>query len=77
MAVCDIADIGKVEHVVVVADLELGLALAIRRHHLWQELDIAFAKDAGGSDRARQELLWLAIRFEDSGLSESLTLSVL
>ena len=64
MAVCDVADIGEVEEIVVIADLELGLAFAIRRDHLGKDLDVAFADNACRADGACQECLWLAVGFE-------------
>lgn len=47
-----VADVCEIEEVVVVADLEFGLAFAVGGYHFGEKLDVAFAEDAGGADGA-------------------------
>jgi hypothetical protein len=53
MSMGDVLDIGKVEEVLVVANLELCLSFTICRNHLGQQLDVALAEYASRADRAR------------------------
>jgi len=74
MTVCNVSDICEIKHVVVVADLELGLPFAVGSDHLGEDLDIAFANDACRSDGAGEEVFWLAVGFEDGGFGVGLVL---
>ena len=45
-----VTDVGVVEEVAVVADLETRQALFVGGDHGGNELDVAFAEDTGGAD---------------------------
>lgn len=64
-----VLDVCEVEQVLVGANLELGLALAVCADHRRQQLDVAFAEDASRSNGAGEEVGGCAIGFEDGGLS--------
>lgn len=51
----DVADVGKVKDVVVVAELHLALAGAVGVEQAGEGLDVALAKDAGGADRRGEQ----------------------
>jgi hypothetical protein len=68
VTVCNVTSVREVEQVVIVPNLELGLALAIGRYYLGQDLDIAFTNNACWSDGARQEILRIAICLENCSL---------
>lgn len=51
-----VLDVGEVEQVVVLADLDVVLALLVDVHHVVDGLHVAFAEDARGADRGRQEV---------------------
>jgi len=75
VAVCDILDVGEVEQVGVLADLELGLSFAVCAYHLREQLYVAFAEDTSGTDGAGQEVggvLRMAVRLEDGRLGVGL-----
>ena len=71
VTVCDVLDVGEVEEVGVLADLELGLSFAVCAYHLREQLYVAFAEDTSGTDGAGQEVwgvLRMAVRLEDGCL---------
>lgn len=52
----DVADIGEVEEVLVGADLDRVLAALVGVENARESLDVAFAKDTGGTDGSREKL---------------------
>ena len=71
----DVADVGEVEDVEVVADLDLVLAVVVGADEAREGLAVAFAEDARGADGAGQELgAFLAVGGDDSLFSLSLSL---
>lgn len=52
MGVCDVAHIGEVEEVVVVAELETRFVGCVSRQCAGDDLHVAFAEDGGGADGA-------------------------
>lgn len=52
VGVGNVTDVGEVEEVLVVADLDVGLAAAVGAEEAGEELGVTFAKDAGGADGA-------------------------
>ena len=52
----DVGDFGVVEQVLVVAELELGLAAVVRGHHGRQQLDVAGAEHGTRSDGGGEEV---------------------
>lgn len=50
----DVADVGEVEDVEVVADLDLVLAVVVGADEACERLAVAFAEDARGADGACQ-----------------------
>lgn len=52
---CDVAHVGEVEEVLVVAELEAGLVLRVSGQTAGDRLHVAFAKDGGGADGTGQE----------------------
>ena len=67
-----VLDVREVEEVLVGTDLELRLALAVGAHHGGNELDVALAEDASGSDGARQKVRGCAVCLEDGELGDRL-----
>lgn len=65
---CNILNIREVEEIVVGADLKLVLSFAQSRDHLGESLNVAFAKDACGSDGACQEVGGGAVGLEHCDL---------
>jgi hypothetical protein len=53
--VCDVADVGEVEEVLVGAELEIGLGGQGNFGHAGEGLGVAFAEDACGADGAGEE----------------------
>lgn len=69
----DVANVGEVEEVLVVADLDVVLAALVDVEDACEGLDVALTKDTGGADGASEELgVILAIRLEDELFSSSL-----
>lgn len=50
MGVGNVSNVCEVEHVVVVAQLDVRFAAAVGPQQAREDLDVAFAKDAGRSD---------------------------
>ena len=46
----NIADVGEVEEILVVAELEVGFAFFVCVVHVWNDLHVAFTKDSGWSN---------------------------
>lgn len=72
VGVCGVADVGEVEEVGVGAELEGGLALGEGFHHAGDELEVAFAEDAGGADGGGEEV-WggrVTVVGQDEGFGE-------
>lgn len=68
-----VADIGKVENVGVVAQLELALAGAVGAQQAGERLHVALAKDAGGAERGGEEVGGLdAVGLDDEFFGGSL-----
>lgn len=66
MRVRNVADVGEVEEIVVVADLDLVLAGADDADQVRHELDVALAEDACGADGGCEELVGvLTVGFDD------------
>ncbi len=67
-----VADVGEVEEVGVGAELEGGLALGEGFHHAGDELEVAFAEDAGGADGGGEEVRGgrVAVVGQDEGFGE-------
>lgn len=77
VGVRDVADICKVEEVVVVANLDIRLAAFVGAQKAGEVLDIAFAKDAGGADGRGQELVGVsAVSLNDELFSSSLVTQI-
>lgn len=69
----DVADVRVVKDVVVVAELEVRLVGAVRAHEAGEELHVAFAKDAGRSDRGGEQVRGLGtVGLEDNFFRSSL-----
>lgn len=66
VGVGDVADVGEVEEVVVVAELDARLALAVDLDHLVRHHGVALAEDARGADGGCEEgVRVLAVCLED------------
>lgn len=52
----DVADVGEVEDVCVVAELDVGLAVLVGSEEAGESLGIAFAEDACGANGGGEEL---------------------
>lgn len=52
----NVTDVGKVEDVGVVAELDVGFAGVVGAQEAGEELDVAFAEDAGRPDRRGDKL---------------------
>jgi hypothetical protein len=52
MCVCDVQDVGEVEEVGVFAELETGAVCVVDVEYWREDLDVAFAEDAGGAEGA-------------------------
>ena len=61
MRPCDVACIGKVKQIRVVADLEAGLAAAEGEQEIREELTVVFAEDASGAEGTCQEGIFLLV----------------
>lgn len=73
VGVGNVADVGKVEEVVVVANLDVGLAALVGAQQAREVLDVAFAKDAGGTERCCEQLVGVgAVGLDDELFSGSL-----
>lgn len=73
VGVGDVTDIGEVEKVVIVADLDVGLAVAVGSEHAGDELGVTFAKDACWADGGGEEsVIVLTIGFDDDVFSPGL-----
>lgn len=73
VGVSNVADVGKVKQVHVVAQLDLGLAAAVGLEEASEGLHVAFAKDACGTDGRGEELGGFgAVGVEDEFFSGSL-----
>jgi hypothetical protein len=69
----DIADVGEVEDVCVVAELDVGLAVLVGSEEAGQALDVALAEDACGADGGGEKLGGLlAIGLDDEFFGSSL-----
>lgn len=65
VGVGNVANIGEVKEVLVVADLDVVLAALVDVEDAGEGLDVTLTKDAGGADGASEELgVILAIRLE-------------
>ena len=51
-----VLNVGEIEEVLVLADLDVVLPLLVNVHHVVDGLHVSFAEDAGGSDRGSQEV---------------------
>lgn len=76
VTVGDVFDIGEVEQVCVITDLELGLSLAARSDHLGKQLNITLAEDACRTDGAGEEVFGIAVGLEYGSLGICLGMSV-
>jgi len=74
VSICYVLHVCEVEEIVVLADLELGLAILEGLHHFGKQLYVSFAKDAGGADGASEEVLGRAVRFENGRFGIGLVL---
>lgn len=52
----DVADVGEVEDVCVVSELDVGLAVLVGSEEAGESLDVALAEDACGADGGGEEL---------------------
>jgi hypothetical protein len=52
VGVCDVLDVGEVEEVVVVAELEAGFVGCVGGEGPRDQLHVTFAEDGGGADGA-------------------------
>lgn len=67
VAVCHVLDIGPVKEVIVGADLETGFTLEVNVDDVVLGLDVAFADNAGRTDRGGEEVCVVgAVGFEDN-----------
>jgi hypothetical protein len=72
----DVANVGEVEEVGVITDLDRVLAAAVGIQVPSAELDVALSEEASGADRARQELGgFFAVGLEDNLLGVRLSWS--
>ena len=65
VCVGDVTDVGEVEEVVVVAELEFRLTFGIGAQHAGDHLHVAFAEDASGAEGDGEHGAVLAVGFED------------
>lgn len=73
MGVGDVADVGEVEDVCVVAELDVGLAVLVGSEEAGEGLDVALAEDACGADGGGEELGGLlAVGLDDEFFGSSL-----
>lgn len=69
----DVADVGEVEEVLVVADLDVGLAATVGAEQSREQLGVALAEDARGANGTSEELGGLfAVGLEDELFSSGL-----
>lgn len=72
----DVADVGEVEEVLVVADLDVGLAATVGAEQSREQLGVTLAEDARGANGASEELGgFFAVGLEDELFSSSLCIA--
>lgn len=73
VGVSDVANVGEVKEVLVIADLDVVLAALVDVEDAGEGLDVTLTKDASGADGASEELgVILTICLEDELFSSSL-----